>query len=114
MDQQDRTAAPHHAKRRNGRIVSLGQQTGDTATRPCRQPASARLSPKEIEGVPREQLEMDGEGRTLEVHPPTFGLLDSSADLPLYLRRREGKPLVGAARTHAKRLGLNAGEIRED
>jgi hypothetical protein len=79
-------APPHHPIRRHGGVDAAREQARHAPAGPRRQAARARLLPEEIERLVREHLDVNAQGRLVEIDPPALLLFDPAADLTLDLR----------------------------
>src|SRR3954449_7332741 len=93
VDEDDAATAPHQAPRGQRRVDPAGEEADDASAHADRHPAGAALPAEGIEGIIRQQLDVNRELRVGEVDRPSSRHLDLPADLPLDLRRREWKSL---------------------
>ncbi len=114
VDEVHVAAASHHPVGGHRRIDSAGQQAGHAPAGAGRQSARALFLAEEVEGLPRQELEVNGQLRVGEVDPPPLRFLDEAADFALELRRRERHPLVGPPRADAERRDLTVAQVREN
>ena len=76
VDQHHGTAPPHHPICRDGRVDPSRKQTCEPSPGATRQAACPGLFAEKIESLIRQHLDVNREGRFIEVHPPSSGLLD--------------------------------------
>src|SRR3954451_6141683 len=96
VDEDDAATAPHQAPRGQRRVDPAGEKADDASAHADRHPEGAALPAEGIEGIVRQQLDVDRELRIGEIGRPSSGHLYLAADFALDLRRREWKSLVGA------------------
>ena len=113
VDESDAAAALDHPPRRHRRVDAPRQQARDPAARPAGQAPGPRLLPQAAERPVGQHLHPHRQGRPVEVDPPPLGRLDAAPQVPLDLRRRQGKPLVGAPGRHPEAVRLDPVELGE-